>query len=197
MVKIAVDNASLQRYGQAAGGAFRGIRAELEGLVSSSVTVPYEGPNAADFKRGCGKLAADFSAAMLHDITTFTAAVRDVTSQIARTLGGSPLSIEVNGSPIAVPSVPPGDPGITSVDTGPLNELAGVVNRHFAQINARLDEHLSAFQAAKWEGNAREAAHQALTRFTSQSKADASAASAKLQSFISDQIQATMAADAT
>jgi hypothetical protein len=195
MVRISVDSKSMAAYGSAAEESFSGIRKELEGLVTSCTTVPYEGPNSASFKTGCGKLAGDFSTALLGDITKFTGAVREVTTGIAQALGGSPVSIQFNGTAITPPTVPAADPNYTMVDTAPLTNLKATINTHFTSINTHLDRHLQAFQQAKWEGNARDAAHTAITTFTGNTKTDVTDANNKITKYIDDQIQSVTVAD--
>jgi hypothetical protein len=195
MVRISVDAKSLTTYGTAAEHAFKAVRTELTGLVHSCATVPYEGPNSAAFKNGCGKLASDFSTSLLADIGKFTEAVREVTTGIARSLGGHPVSIQFNGSPVTAPTVPSSDGNFTMVDTAPLHQLKATVHGHFGKINTHLDEHLRAFQQAKWEGHAREAAHGALKTFTTNTKADVSEAQNKISKFIDEQIQSATSAD--
>ncbi len=195
MVRISVDSKSLTSYGHAAEGAFKGMRKDLEGLVNHCTAVPYEGPNSAAFKSGCGKLAADFSTELLADITKFTGAVRDVTTSIAQSLGGKPVTIAVNGAAIVAPHVPAADPAYTMIDTGPLTHLKATVNGHFTSINNHLDQHLHAFGQAKWEGHARDAAHKAITTFTTNTKSDVTAARDKITKFIDDQIQSVTTSD--
>ena len=195
MTRISVDAKSLTAYGTAAEHAFKGVRTELTGLVHSCVSVPYEGPNSAAFKSGCGKLASDFSTSLLTDISKFADAVREVTTGIARSLGGQPVTIHFNGSPITAPTVPAADPNYTMVDTAPLQHLKATVHGHFTKINGHLDEHMRAFQHAKWEGHAREAAHTALRTFTSNTKSDVTDAQNKIEKFIDEQIQSVTTAD--
>lgn len=195
MTRISVDAKSLTTYGTAAEHAFAGVRTELTGLVHSCATVPYEGPNSHAFKTSCGKLATEFSASLLSDIGKFTDAVREVTTGIARSLGGHPVTIHFNGSPITAPAIHAADPNYTMVDTSPLQHLKATVHSHFAKINTHLDEHMRAFQHAKWEGHAREAAHNALRTFTSNTKADVTDAQQHIEKFIDEQIQAVTTAD--
>jgi hypothetical protein len=195
MVRISVESKSLTAYGSQAEQSFRAIRKELEGLVHHTTSVPYEGPNSASFKKGCGQLAAEFSAGLLSDITKFTAAVRDVTSRIAQSLGGSAVTIQVNGTPITAPAVKEADAGYTMIDTKPLTELKSTVETHFTAINKHLDDHLHAFQKAKWEGNAREAAHKAINSFTSNTKTDVTSAKATITKYIDEQIASVTTSD--
>lgn len=195
MVRISVDSKSLTAYGTSAEQSFRAIRTELEGLVQNCTNVPYEGPNSHAFKTACGTMSTEFSSELLKDITKFTGAVRDVTTGIAQSLGGKPVTIHFNGTPIHAPAVHAADPNYTMVDTGPLTSLKAAVNGHFTKINTHLDEHLHAFQHAKWEGNARDAAHKAITAFTSNTKTDVTEAKTKINKFIDDQIQSVTSSD--
>jgi hypothetical protein len=193
MTVVRVNPASVRQYGNAAETTFGEIRTELVNLVNAATQVRYFGPNAVSFKTHSGQLAADFANKLNKDIAQISHAVRASTSAIAGSLGGEPIVIDVNVSPITPPGVESVD--YVDVDTSALESLTGTVNGHFGRITGLFDQHLQKLLATDWEGNAKVQASTAVQGFTSQAKTTAEQAQASLNKYINGQLQAVTAAD--
>lgn len=193
MTVVRVNPASVRQYGNAAETTFGEIRTELVNLVNAATQVRYFGPNAVQFKTNAGQLAADFANKLNQDIASISGAVRASTSAIAGSLGGEPIVIEVNVSPISPPGVETVD--YVDVDTSALESLTGTVTGHFGRVTALFDQHLQKLLATDWEGNAKQQASQAVSGFTSRAKTTAEQAQTSLTRYINSQLQAVVAAD--
>ncbi|HKY16441.1 MAG TPA: hypothetical protein VJM33_16055 [Microthrixaceae bacterium] len=193
MTVVRVNPTSVHSYGTDAQAKFDAIRSELVALVDDVVGVHYFGPNAVDFKTRAGQLAADFANNLNKDLGAVAEAIRVSTSNIAASLGGQPLQISVNGSPITPPAVQTVD--YVDVDTAALDALSATVNRHFTAINGLFDGHLSQLQGTDWTGNAKDQAVSSVSTFTSSAKGKADEAQMSLSNYIKDQVQKTVAAD--
>lgn len=193
MTVVRVNPTSVRQYGNDAEAKFGEIRSELVNLVNAVTEVRFFGPNAVQFKTNAGQLAADFANKLNKDIASIAQAMRSSTSAIAGSLGGEPIVIDVNVSPISPPGVESVD--YVDVDTSALESLTGTVNGHFSRITGLFDEHLQKLVATDWEGNAKEQASQAVRAFTQRAKASAEQAQQSLNKFISNQVQAVTAAD--
>ena len=193
MTVVRVNPASVRQYGNAAETTFGEIRSELVNLVNAATQVRYFGPNAVSFKTNAGQLAADFANKLNQDIAAISGAVRSSTSAIAGSLGGEPIVIEVNVSPIAPPGVESVD--YVDVDTSALEGLTGTVNGHFGRVTALFDRHLQSLVGTDWEGNAKQQASTAVQGFTTRAKSTAEQAQQSLNTYINGQLQAVTAAD--
>jgi hypothetical protein len=193
MTVVRVNPASVRQYGNTAETQFGEIRTELVNLVNAATQVRYFGPNAVQFKTNAGQLAADFANKLNQDIAAISGAVRASTSAIAGSLGGEPIVIEVNVSPITPPGVESVD--YVDVDTAALEGLTGTVNGHFARVTGLFDQHLQKLLGTDWEGNAKVQASQAVQGFTTRAKATAEQAQTSLNKYINSQLQAVTAAD--
>ena len=193
MTVVRVDPASVNQYGNAAETMFGEIRAELVSLVNATTQVRFFGPNAVQFKTNAGQVAADFANRLSLDIASISGAVRASTSAIAGSLGGQPVVIEVNVSPISPPGVESVD--YVDVDTTALEGLIGTMNGHFARVTGLFDQHLQALVATDWEGNAKQQASEAVRSFTTRAKATAEQAQQSLNTFVNSQLQAVATAD--
>jgi hypothetical protein len=191
MTVIRVNPDDVRAYGTAAQGQFDTARAELEALVRDAVGVRYQGPNAVQFKTECGRMAATSLSA---DLAGIADAIRTSTSNIAGSLGGAPVSISVNGAPIAPPDVPGGD-GSVDVDTAGLEGLKPTVQGHIATVVAQLDAHMNRLQGTDWVGTAKETAVQTVSGFTNSAKTKAANAEQSVLAFIDNQINSVLAAD--
>jgi hypothetical protein len=191
---IRVNPDSVRQYASAASERFAHSRTELESLVRAAVEVRYFGPNAVEFKTRSGQMAAEYSTKLLADLTQIADAVRGSTSAIASSLGGVPLVLSVDGSPVTPPPVPPAD-GTFDVDVSALEALKPVVTRHLSAVRQALTDHLTSLRATDWEGAAKASAVDAVTNFTNQAQAKATEAESALASFIDSQISAVLAAD--
>lgn len=194
MSVIRVNPDSIRQYAAAAQGEFDAVRSELVGLVDDAVGVRYSGPNAVDFKSHCGQMAADFGLRLGMDLGHIADAVRASTSAVSASLGGAPISIAVNASPVPVPPVPRGD-GSVEIDPTGLEALKPVVTRHISAIVDQLSAHLRNLQATDWEGQAKQSAVAAVTGFTSAAESRATEAQSCITAYIDAQISDVMAHD--
>jgi post-segregation antitoxin (ccd killing protein) len=194
MSVIRVDPASIRQYAATAQGQFDSIRSELQGLVNDAVNVRYFGPNAVQFKTRCGQMAAEFGARIGRDLSEIADAVRSSTTAIATSLGGSPISISVNGAPLPVPPVPAGD-GAVEIDTTGLDGLKPAVARHISAISSTLSAHLRHLQATDWQGQAKDAAVAAVASFTNRAAGAAADAQQAITGYIDAQVASVMAMD--
>lgn len=194
MAVIRVNPDSIRQYAAAAQAQFDAVRSELVGLVDEAVGVRYFGPNAVDFKSHCGQMAADFGLRLGQDLGHIAEAVRISTSAVSSSLGGGPISIAVNGSPVPVPPVPGGD-GSVEVDPTGLESLKPVVSRHISAIVDQLSAHLRNLQRTDWEGQAKQSAVSAVSGFTSSAESRATEAQTSITAYIDAQISDVLARD--
>jgi hypothetical protein len=193
MTLIRVNPESVQRYGFEAQSIFDEMHAGLAGLVDLVVAVRYDGPNAVAFKTECGRLASDFANRLHADMSAMAEAVRASTSNIAAALGGSPVSIRIDGRPIA-----PAAPAVVDFVDVETSELEGVlppIAARFESLRNALTSHLGRLQATDWEGNAKLAAVDAVSGFTASARASCDAAEQSISGYVRQQLQAVIAAD--
>ena len=191
---VRVDPESVRGYSRTASEQFAQMRADLVQLTDSVVGVHYYGPNAQQFKTECGELALNFSNALIADLGDIAEAVRASTSNISASLGGSPVAINFDGSPISPPTVPAATE-VVDIDTSALQALRPVVTQRFASLQSALDGHLSALQNTDWVGQAKEAAVGSISRFTNSAKSKAVEAQTSINATIDQQIAAVESAD--
>jgi hypothetical protein len=193
MTVVRVNPASVRSYGTSAETTFGEVRTELVNLVNAATQVRYFGPNAVSFKTHAGQLAAEFANKLNQDIAAISGAVRASTTAIAGSLGGEPITIDVNVSPITPPGVESVD--YVDVDTAALEGLTGTVNGHFSRVTALFDQHLQKLVGTDWEGNAKQQAVQGVQGFTTKARSTAEQAQTSLTKYINGQLQAVTAAD--
>ncbi|MCU1589792.1 MAG: hypothetical protein JWP11_1048 [Frankiales bacterium] len=192
--RISVDPVSVQRYGASAQEKFEHIRNQLVAMVSAVATVDYEGPNASQFKKECAELTADFSARLLKDLGTIADAVRASTSNIAGSLGGQPINIQVNGTPVPMPAIKASD-GVVVANLPHLEALIPSVQGKFVKLNEALTHHLTELRNTVWTGQAKSNAVEAVTRFTHTATNHADEAKKSITDFIQKQVDSTRAQD--
>jgi hypothetical protein len=193
MTVIRVNPESVRAYATDANTQFAACRTELESLVTAVVGVAYAGPNAKTFKDTCGQMAVDFSAALLAEIRNIAGAVSTSTTNIAASLGGAPIEISVDGSPITAPTV---EEGTTfDADTTALDDLTSTVDRHLNAVGTALDEHLTKLGATDWEGTAKQNAVGQATTITNTAKTKVTDAKTKINQYIRDQVDSVNTAD--
>lgn len=195
MTIIRVNPSSIQAYGADAQDKFNMIRAELDKLVAECADVRYFGANAVQFKTQCGQLAADFATQLVQKMGAIADVVRSATSNIASSLGGTPISISVDGATVAVPSVPAVD--YVDVDTAALEGLIPRVSASFSKIDELFDAHLQKLSSTDWEGNAKDEAVNTVRNFTGNAKASSGDSRTKVTSFVQSQIDNVLKADRT
>ena len=174
-----MNPASVRAYGIRADEEFQSIRSQMQALVDDVVNVNYLGPNAHAIKTQCGQMASDFTTKLSSDVTAIVGAVQKATSDISASLGGAPLTINVNTAPITPPSVP-APPEFVQVDTSALTALTGTVTSHMTAIDSALDDHLSALESTDWTGNAKDEAVSAVSQFTSAAKSQTQASQSQI-----------------
>jgi len=194
MSLIRVNPDSIRQYAAAAQTQFDAVRGELQALVNDAVEVRYFGPNAVEFKTRCGQMAADFAQRLGQDLGHIADAVRVSTSAVATSLGGTPISISVNGASVAVPSVPAGD-GSVEIDPSGLEALKPAVTRRIGAIGSQLSAHLHNLQTTDWQGQAKESAVAAVTGFTHAAETRADEARSQITAYIDAQIGDVVARD--
>lgn len=194
MSVIRVHPGSIQSYGRTASAQFEQMRSELEMLTREVVAVRYFGPNAQTFKTQTGQLAVEFANALVADMRGIADAIRSSTSSISAALGGDPIVIEFDGSPVTVPDVPVATDTV-DVDTSALEALRPVITARFDVLRDALQAHLSALQGTDWEGHAKQSVVESVTQITASGQARASEAEADLTQAIDDQVRNVLAAD--
>jgi hypothetical protein len=194
MSVIRVNPASVQAYARSASQQFEQMRASLDGLTRDVVAVRYFGPNAYAFKTQCGQLAVEFANAMMADLRGIAEAIRQSTSNISASLGGAAVVIEFDGSPVVAPDVPAASETV-DIDTSALEALRPVVTSHFTTIQEALQAHLSSLQGTDWEGQAKQGAVEAVSRFTASGRSKATEAQTNLNQTIDQQVSSVLAAD--
>jgi hypothetical protein len=193
MTIIRVNPASVQQYGTSAQATFAAMREALVALVNDVVAVRYFGPNAVSFKTQCGQTAADFANKLSMDMGAMADAIRTSTSNIASSLGGAPINIQVDPNPISPPV--PASVDYVDVDTAALEAVMPVVTAHFTALREGLDRNLSNLAATDWEGQAKVAAVGQVTEYTGSAKRSCDAAQESIVNAIRQQIDAVTTAD--
>lgn len=194
MTLIRVNPASIRSYGTVAQTEFDTIASELSRLADDVVSVRYFGPNAVAFKTECGRLAEEFGRTLHRSMGAMAEAVRVSTSNIAASLGGAAISIQLADRPVSAPT--PAVVDDVDVDTGALDAVIPVVDRHFASIAESLQRHLGALQGTDWEGNAKQHAVSAVQSLTSSASSTCEEARTHLTTSIRTQIDNVVLADA-
>lgn len=193
MTLIRVNPESVRAYGVHAQSEFESMSTSLDRLVADVVSVRYFGPNAVSFKTECGRLAADFGNKLHADMAAMADAVRTSTSNIAASLGGQPISIQMSNKPVVAPT--PETVDYVDVDTAALDAVVPVVGGHFASIRESLTGNFRRLQQTDWEGNAKLAAVDAVGGFTASARQSCDSAEQSLTTYIRNQIEAVVAAD--
>lgn len=193
MTLIRVSPESVRGYGTEAQGIFEEMSSSLVSLVNDVVAVRYFGPNAVAFKTECGRIASDFATRLHADLGAMADAVRTSTSNIANSLGGSPIVIQIDARPITPPT--PESVDFVDVDTAALEGVLPVVNKHFTSLRQGLASNLGKLQATDWEGNAKLAAVDSVAQFTTSAQGKCDAADQSIAEYIRSQIESVVAAD--
>jgi hypothetical protein len=193
MTVIRVVPESVRGYGNQARNIFGDMHVSLKSLVDDVVEVRYFGPNAVAFKSECGRVAADFANKLHTDIAAMADAVRASTSNIAGSLGGSPISITVDARPI-VPATPQAVDYV-DVDTSALEALMPRVTSQFTSLRVSLSNHLEALRATDWEGKAKITAVEQVQGFTASARAKCDAAQSSITNYITTQLNSVITAD--
>ncbi len=193
MTLIRVEPESIRGYGREAQASFDTMHRSLVELVDEVVAVRYFGPNAVVFKTECGRMSADFANRLHLDMAAMADAVRQSTSNIAASLGGQPIHIQVEQRPI-VPPVPQSVDHV-DVDTTALESMVPLMARRFTELRQCLTDHLERLRATDWHGNAKLAAIDNVSRFTTSAQARCDEAEQALSTFVTRQVHSVLAAD--
>ncbi len=193
MTVVRVDPKSVQDYGRKAQNIFETMHGELVALVNEVVAVRFFGPNAVSFKTDCGRVAADFANKLSADMGAMADAVRTSTSNIASSLGGAPITIQIESKAITPPS--PETVDYVDVDTSALEGLIPTVTGKFTSLRSGLKDNLGRLQASDWEGQAKIAAVDAVQGFTNSAQAKCDQAEQSITKYITGQIEAVTSAD--
>ncbi|MFV0308912.1 MAG: hypothetical protein ACK5OX_14345 [Desertimonas sp.] len=180
-------------YGRTAQTKFTEMRTQLSGLVTDVVAVRYFGPNSVTFKVQSGQLAAQFANALWADMGAMAASVTASTSNIAASLGGAPITIQIDGEPIT-----PDAPTVVDyvdVDTAALEALIPVVEGRFTGLREGLAAHQTALNGTDWQGTAKETAVEAVATYTTSATGRCDNAQEQITTFIRNQINAAVTAD--
>ena len=193
MTVIRVNPESVRGYGSQAQTIFEAMHTALVALVNDVVAVRYFGPNAVAFKTECGRVAADFANRLHADLGAMADAVKTSTTNIASSLGGAPISIQIDARPITPPT--PASVDYVDVDTAALEGVMPVVTGHFDGLRQGLADHLARLQATDWEGNAKLAAVDSVSGFTTSATAKCDTAETSITTYVRTQIDSVTTAD--
>jgi hypothetical protein len=193
MTHIRVNPESVRGYGRNAQSIFEGMHQSLVTLVNEVVAVQYYGPNAVAFKTECGRTASEFANRLHADMGSMADAVRRSTSNIAASLGGSPIVIQLDPKPIVPPT--PESVDYVDVDTAALEGIVPVVNQRFSALRDGLQSNMAGLQSTDWEGNAKLAAVDAVSQFTAAARSKCDAAEQVLSRYITEQVNSVVLAD--
>lgn len=194
MTHIRVNPESVRSYGRQAQDIFESMHTSLVTLTNDVVGVQYFGPNAVAFKTECGRLAAEFASRLHLDMGAMAEAVRRSTSNIAASLGGEPIIIQLDPRPIQPPT--PETVDYVDVDTAALEGLNPMIGQRFTALREGLDRNVQQLQATDWEGNAKLAAVDAIQQFTNSARLKCDTAQEALTRFVTDQVNSVTMADA-
>jgi hypothetical protein len=193
MPLIRVNPESIRAYGAEAQALFDGMHQSLVQMVNDVVAVRYYGPNAVAFKTECGRMAAEFANKLHLDLAAMADAVSRSTSNIAASLGGTPVVVRVDPKPIAPPA--PEVVDYVDVDTGALEAQIPAVTSRFGELRQQLSANLHKLSATDWEGNAKAMAVDEVGRFTTTAIGKCDEAQRSLSDFMRRQVDAVLAAD--
>ncbi len=193
MTHIRVNPESVQTYGRQAQAEFELMHQSLVDLVNDVVNVQYFGPNAVAFKTECGRIAAAFAQGLHADMGAFADAVRASTSNIAASLGGAPITIQLDPRPIVPPTPPTVD--YVDVDTAALEGLVPRVTQRFEALRTSLQSNMTKLNETDWQGNAKVASMNAVSSFTTKANGKCNEAEADLNRYITSQVNSVVMAD--
>jgi len=190
---IRVNPESVRQYARQAQSNFEAMRLELDRLVKSVAEVRYLGENAFAFKTGISELSVEFANKFSQDMAGIADHIRVVTSNIAGSLGGQPIVIEVKGGTISAPPIQKSD--VVDVDTTALEALSGTVKRHFSVLTDNLEQHLRALDGTDWVGQAKESVSQGVRQYTQKLRNNCDEVNGVITKRINDQVAAAKQAD--
>jgi uncharacterized protein YukE len=190
---IRVEPQSIHRYAKEAQQYFDEMQSELRRIVDSVAEVDYHGVNAFEFKSAISDLAVEFASKFTKDMAIISGAVRDVTTNIVKSLGGQPVVISVEGKPMIRPTIKREE--FFQVDTSALEQLGPVVKGQFEALTNSLSRHLKALENTDWQGNAKRQVVATVRDYTQKMNLNAEECSATIRQMISSQVNSTIEAD--
>lgn len=192
---IRVDPSSLRSYATKANQLFADARGALSALVHEAAEVHYFGPNAQRFKQECSTMATSLAnSLMVKHFKPIADAVQTSTSNIAASLGGSPIALTIDTSPLALPTVPAATE-VVDIDTSALGALKGSAAKQINRVKDDLQQNLTSLQATDWVGDAKNNAVTAVSSATRNAQAACDDALSQMSEFITRQIDAATTAD--
>ncbi len=193
MTHIRVNPESVRTYGREAQNIFEGMHDSLVTLVNDVVAVQYFGPNAVAFKTESGRMASEFANRLHADMGAMADAVRRSTSNIAASLGGEPIVIQLDPKPI-VPATPQ-SVDYVDVDTAALEGLTPIVTQRFTALREGLQFNMTKLGNTDWEGNAKLSAMDSVGQFSTAARGKCDAAEQALNRYITEQVNSVVTAD--
>jgi len=193
MTIIRVNPESIRTYGAGAQSSFNAITTSLKQLANDVVGVHYFGPNAVAFKTECGTMAESFATQLHAAMAAMADAVRVSTSNIAASLGGQPISIQIAQDAVTAPQ--PVVVDYVDVDTSALEAVLPVVRGHFGAIEHQLTSHLTHLSQTDWQGNAKVNAVGKVAEFTGRATTACGESLEQLVARITVQLDAAVLAD--
>ena len=192
---IRVDPSSLRSYASKANQLFADARNALSTLVHEAAEVHYFGPNAQKFKQDCSSMASSLAnTLMIKHFQPIADAVQTSTSNIAASLGGSPIALQIDTSALALPTIPAATE-VVDIDTSALTALKGSAASQIHRVKDNLQQNLSSLEATDWVGDAKNNAVTAVGSATRNAQAACEDALAQMSAFITRQIETATAAD--
>lgn len=190
---IRVNPASIVEYGGKAQAAFDTIHTSLKSLTDTVTEVHYFGPNAVTFKTELGAMAETLATTVSNNMGIMADAINTSTSNISQALGGEPVRITINPTPIVAPPVAAVD--FVDVDTSALDTLKSTVTAKFDEICTQLDGNAANLHATDWLGTAKENATGEVDDCTGRSTGACSDTAQQINDTIQAQIDSVLAAD--
>lgn len=191
---VRVNPASMQEYVGKANAAFADARAALQELVKETAEVRYFGPNADRFKNECSTMTVELSTKLLQQFQRIADAVQGSTSNIAASLGGSPVRLNLDATPLPLPTIP-ASPDVVDVDTAALSALSDRARASIGRVKQALQTHQQALEATDWVGDAKNQAVEIVGTATRAAQGASDDSQAQITTFITKQIDSVRSAD--
>jgi hypothetical protein len=169
---------------------------ELNLLCGNVVDVDYHGTNAFAFKTQAGEMASEFAKSLAQEINKLKEGISRATSNIAGSLGGSPIALDLSDNTIT-PASPKPDDGVQVANPTALSDLETQVGTRFSNLTTAIDglKALPANDRNGWMGQARNDTEEFVNQWTASAKGKCENARTNLVQFITKQRDSVMAAD--
>lgn len=192
---IRVNAVSIRQYAGQASSEFENARTALERMLRDAADVRYFGPNADGFKRDLTTRTTDFANQLLKQFQSIAEAVEVTTGAIAQSLGGAPVHLNLNVSPLQAPAIPPSPADIFELDTAGLDAVNASSKAQLEIVKNAIASNQRALVATDWFGDAKQAAVSAVLKATQSAQAAAEEASADITKYIAEQIRIVKSQD--